>query len=538
MGSPRGEGARPNQGVHVKNNPSAKSLTTISLRTKLGLLIAALLALVTLFQVTYFPTRMEEQSRESLERRAMGLATLLSNAVRPGLEFDDATNVTDLLALLSKSPEVRYGVLRKMDGKVFAAYHPEAVPKDLGTPGNQTRSTFLTDELRVDVPVIGKTEELGLLSLGLSLQELEAEVNANREVAMKFSGLVFLVGLFLSFLVGTYLVRPIQRMTAVALRIAAGDMSQEELRINSRDESGQLAEAFNGMLRTLQELEKAAGRMAGGDLTVRLTMGGQVADSFNRMLAELRRVVQQISQTSVQLASAATEIFAAVQDQEGAAARQAAAVEEVSKTMQSLLDSASHIAESARGVLVNAERAKETTDDTSTRIGELSRHTNRIAELLDVIRDIADRSDLLALNASLEATRAGEAGHAFSLVAGEMRRLAERVTATVENVKSLVADIRASGTASVMATDEARKISDGTTESARQITLVTQQQRTGTEQVSQSMRDISALLTQSVSGAKQTRSLAEGLKNQADGLEEVVGRFVLTESRDRDHGKT
>ena len=105
--------------------------------------------------------------------------------------------------------------------------------------------------------------------------------------------------------------------------------------------------------------------------------------------------------------------------------------------MQSLLDSAGNIADSARGVFDNAQKTRQTTDGMSGHVQTLFKHTARIAELLEVIRDIADRSDLLALNASLEATRAGDAGRAFALVAAEMRRLAERITASVVDVKGV-----------------------------------------------------------------------------------------------------
>jgi methyl-accepting chemotaxis protein len=252
-----------------------------------------------------------------------------------------------------------------------------------------------------------------------------------------------------------------------------------------------------------------------------------VAAAFNRMIDEQRHVVRRIAETSAQLASAAAEIYAASQEQEAAASHQSAGMEEVRQTMQSLLDAAAHISESARGVLANAEKSRENTDSMASRIAELSAHTNRMTEILDAIRDIADRSDLLALNASLEATRAGEGGRAFSLVATEMRRLAERVTASVQDVKVLVADVRSSGSVTVMATEEGRKLAESTTLSARQITMVTQQQRTGTEQVNESLSDIATVLAQSVGAAQQTRTLAENLKHQADRLAETVGRFRL-----------
>ena len=150
-----------------------------------------------------------------------------------------------------------------------------------------------------------------------------------------------------------------------------------------------------------------------------------------------------------------------------------------------------------------------------------------MGELLEAIREIADRSDLLALNASLEATRAGESGRAFALVAGEMRRLAERVTGSVQGVKSLVDDVRAFGSSTIMSIEEVRKLAEGTTASARQITMVTEQQRTATEEILESMRAIASVLGQSATAAQETRSSAESLKTQAERLTGVVRRFRL-----------
>jgi methyl-accepting chemotaxis protein len=199
------------------------------------------------------------------------------------------------------------------------------------------------------------------------------------------------------------------------------------------------------------------------------------------------------------------------------------------RTMESLLAAATHVTDSTTGVLTKAEGTRETTTRTAERIAELAAHAGRIGEILDVIREIADRSDLLALNASLEGTRAGDAGRGFALVAGEMRKLAERVTASVHDIKDLVGDVRASVSATAIAIEESSKLADGTTESARQINLVTQQQRSGTEQAGHSMRDVASMVTQSLAATQQIRSLAEDLKAQADNLTALVARFRLAE---------
>jgi methyl-accepting chemotaxis protein len=297
---------------------------------------------------------------------------------------------------------------------------------------------------------------------------------------------VRLVGVLVA-LYSRWLLAPLKGLTNAAVRIAReGDLAQQ-IAVGSTDEVGQLASAFVSMVERLRELPVA--------------MQAAVRD----------------------LANASAEIYSTAQEQEAAAQQQSAAVEEVSRTMQSLLESAKYISDSAQGVLTNAERSKETSDLTAGKIGELNAHTGRMGEILDVIREIANRTDLLALNASLEGTRAGEAGKGFSLVASEMRRLAERVMASVQDVKALVTDVRASGTSTVLVTEEARKLAEATTGTARQIAQISQQQRTATEQVTSGMREASSGLTQSVAAARQTRAAAEHLNTQAAKLKQLVG---------------
>jgi methyl-accepting chemotaxis protein len=327
---------------------------------------------------------------------------------------------------------------------------------------------------------------------------------------------------------------PVMRISEALARVRDGEITAApKVPVFHQDEVGALAENFNAMLDQLRELAARANAVALGDLSVDITVRGELGDAFRRQLESLREIVGHIAHDAVQLAGAATEMYAAAQEQEAAAHQQSSGIEEVSRTMDSLLAAATHVSESSLGVLAKAERTRETTGRTSERIAELTTHAGRIAEILDVIRDIADRSDLLALNASLEGTRAGEAGRGFALVAAEMRKLAERVTASVQDIKKLVADVRASVSATVLATEESSKLADGTTESAQQINLVTQQQRSGTEQAGHSMRDVASMITQSLAATQQVRSLAADLKTQADNLTTLVAKFRLAERAQR-----
>lgn len=324
-------------------------------------------------------------------------------------------------------------------------------------------------------------------------------------------------------------VDPLEEMTRTVIQVTEIGKLDEvaTIAVTQNDELGMLGSRFNELLDTLRDLSAAARALAKGDLEARLEGEGDVATAFRAMINSLGQIVRQIHETSVLLAAAATEIYAASQEQEAAAASQSTAMVEIRQTMESLFEAAAHVSESVRGVLSNAERTLETTDRMVIRIGDLTTHAGRIGEILETIRDISDRSDLLALNGALEASRAGEAGRGFGLVAAEMRRLAERVMTSVHDVRSLVGDIRASGSSTMMATEDSKKLAASTTDAARQITLVTQQQRSGTEQVLQSVREIAETLTQSVAAMAQTRASAEQLKSQADKLSSLVQAFRI-----------
>jgi methyl-accepting chemotaxis protein len=384
---------------------------------------------------------------------------------------------------------------------------------------------------RIDLPEVVAFHRVDPQRVAVAV--LRAPVSASSGFVLSSIVFTVLVGVWApvcAWALGTAVSKPIGKLTAISRRIVEhGDLKEiGTVSVSTNDEIGVLTEKVNDVLDLMRDVSLAAHSIAKGDLRAMVAGTGDLPDSFRGMIESLRGMVQQIRETSVDLASAAAEIFAASQEQEAAAASQSSAMVEISRTMDSLSESAAHVSDAVQGVLGNAERTLHNTDDMVRRIGELTGHANRIGEILEVIRDIADRSDLLALNGSLEASHAGEGGRGFALVASEMRRLAERVTASVSDVKKLVSDIRDSGSSTVMATEESKKLAEGTTDAARQITFVTQQQRSGTEQVSQSIKGIADVVSQAVSATSQTRTSAQGLKAQADRLSALVKRFELS----------
>lgn len=467
------------------------ALRNVSLRTKLAALVAVLFVGVALFLSAFFPARMETLARGWAERRAVGMAVVLASAVTPGFEFEDEANVSGQLQGLSAAPEVLYAAVHRADGTTLATFHPEDMPERAIVTPKEPTVVIEGDSLYVVAPVVPRVGSPGTLLVGMSLAELEREKAQNRLIVAVVSAGLFSIGLVVAFIVAGYFVRPIRRMTNTALRVADGDLRRVRLGDPGGDEVGMMARAFE------------------------------------RMLDSQREMVRQIATTSQKLRDAALEMHSGTQLQETAITRQSVAVEDAGRSVEALSRSAAHIAESARGVLRDAERTGETNQLMARKAVELNSHAGRIEEILEVIRDIADRSDLLALNASIESTRAGEAGRSFALVAQEMRRLAERVKASVQDVRALVDDVKSSGASSVMATEEAKRLAESTTMSARQITSITEDQSAGTVTVSKNMREIAIVISESVAATQKTASVAGELKTQAEHLSAAIGRYDL-----------
>ena len=499
--------------------------TKTSLRFKLIYLMAATGMAGPLWIAS--TTTSVETARASLEARVESKETAARLASQLGaLDPTDTATLTRLareasahglvVSVSSRDGTVLAGE-RKMTDRLSGLLLPKAgaPPEFASNPRDSEVGARATSANGLTVVVVSKIGDWTSSSLVLMLA-------------------VFLLVLLLwtpvcAFYLSIDVTRPILDITRALQQITeVGKLDEVAMvPVTQNDETGVLATKFNDLVETLRDLSSAAGALAKGDLEIRLSGEGDVATAFRAMIDSLGRIVRQIHETSVLLAAAATEIYAASQEQEAAAASQSTAMAEIRQTMESLFEAAAHVAESVRGVLSNAERTLETTDRMVVRIGDLTNHAGRIGEILETIRDISDRSDLLALNGALEASRAGEAGRGFGLVAAEMRRLAERVMSSVHDVRSLVGDIRASGSSTMMATEDSKKLAASTTDAARQITMVTQQQRSGTEQVLQSVREIAETLAQSVAAMAQSRASAEQLKSQADKLSSLVRAFRI-----------
>ena len=254
---------------------------------------------------------------------------------------------------------------------------------------------------------------------------------------------------------------------------------------------------------------------------------------FSRSAAARRRMLEQIASTSSRLRMTSVQMVSASSQQASAAAEHAAAVEETRRTMLSLVDSAARIASTSREVQSHADQSVQGAQAVSHAIRTFAAQAEKIGDISELIRSIADKSDLLALNASLEGTKAGDAGRGFSLVANEMRRLSESVLGAAREIKQLSSGIRGASETAEASVLELRTASERTSGSVRDISRITEMQREATEQVTKSMNELGHVLAETGATIRRTEESAGALLSLADALAQLTAQVMRRPGQDK-----
>jgi methyl-accepting chemotaxis protein len=328
--------------------------------------------------------------------------------------------------------------------------------------------------------------------------------------------------------------------------------------------------------RPIRNLAEEARRIADGNLaTPRLIPAEDevwaVSAAFAMMRAHLADVLSQLQRAGAQISATTEEILATSGRYEAGAAEQASSLDETSATTEELARSARQIAENAGSVseiaqrtlsaaqggqgsaeafLASMSRMRNDNQAIASAVTRLNKRVQQIGKIVEFINGVADKSDLLALNAELEGTKAGEVGRGFSLVAAEMRRLAENVLESTKEIEGLIEEVREASRAAVAATEGgvratdtgtslAQQVSESlkqilelagqTSDAVRSISLATQQQQTGTDQLADTMADILRITQQSLNATKQVSTANGDLLVLALDLRNVVERFQISQ---------
>lgn len=364
---------------------------------------------------------------------------------------------------------------------------------------------------------------------GIDASEQEASA-----MTVLYTGIVlaFITALVLGLFISRLISRPIATAVASAQRIASGDLTQPIVS-TGRDEAGQLLTALGDMQtslkNTIQQIASASDQLASAAEEL-----NAVTESGSRGLVRQNDEIQQA-------ATAVTEMTSAVEE----VARNAVSTSEAS---QATSQQASSGRDKARDAVTAINGATSEIATSSTMVKDLAVQVRDIGKVLDVIRGIAEQTNLLALNAAIEAARAGEQGRGFAVVADEVRALAARTQASTGEIEGMINSVQASANQAVGAMDKSHalvtdtqalahatgqaleQIAEGIAQiNDRNLVIATasEEQAHVAREVDRNLVNIQDLSTQTAAGAHQTSASTQELSNLAVSFNTLVNRFRL-----------
>jgi methyl-accepting chemotaxis protein len=395
--------------------------------------------------------------------------------------------------------------------------------------------------------VVGFAPWNWVIGTGVYIDDLKAQTWASTQHAMMAGALVLLILLAVSMFVARGITRPLRHITATMNALAGGNLDVEVPGIGRHDEVGEMAKAvevFKSNAVARQGLEAEQKEAETRAVARRRTDMIKLADDFEGAVGQ---IIDTVSSASTELEASAGSLTTTAERSQQLTTRVAAASEQASTNVQSVASAteelSSSVNEISRQVQESARMAGEAVDQarsTNDRVGELSKAAARIGDVVALINTIAEQTNLLALNATIEAARAGEAGRGFAVVASEVKALAEQTSKATGEIGQQIAGIQAATEESVGAIREIsgtiEKLSEISSTIAaaveeqgaatQEISRNVQQAAQGTQQVSANITDVQRGASETGSASSQVLSAARSLSGDSNRLKLEVGKFL------------
>lgn len=406
-------------------------------------------------------------------------------------------------------------------------------------------------------------------NLGPKLQESNGQAMINVWVVGTIG---FILGLLSVAIIGRDITHPLRSMVEVVNNISSGELSRRVGHEDRSDELGALAKSFDSMLDSLNSMESVMKRIADSDLTVEVTprsdkdtVGKAMAKMVENIKADnirIQEAIQTLSSSISQISAATTELTASSAETASAVAETNATVEEVKQTAHLSNEKSRQVADIAKSAVKTSQDGKRAAEDAAAgmkdirqqmdtiaqSIVQLSEQSQHIGDIVYVVNDLADQSNILAVNASIEASKAGEEGKGFTVVAREIRNLSDQSKQSVAQIQTILADIQKATSTAVMITEEGGKavesgaqksgvagdaihnlssVVNQSAQSSTQIAASSQEQLAGLDQVAVALTSIKQAGEQNLESSRQLEDAIKGLDSQAQSLNSMMERFKL-----------
>lgn len=536
----------------------------------------------------------------SMEKRAESLARSLSIGLGESFYARQYNRLQEALEEAKRADDdLAYLIVVAKDGLAVASTDSSLRNQNLTRNDFERNALEVLDVSRRDTsaqgvyeyiaPIATRDTRLGVLRVGVSGTSLSSTGTASTMLIAIAGLLALVVGVVVFRLALTRgVLRQVYELNHLAASVEQGNTDQRA-RVLSGDELGRLAETFNSTLdraaalvkekeendrrnRALGKLLDSMNAVVGGDLTreaeVTSDLVGSVAGTFNKLVAEMRDLVKQVQGVALVVSSAANESrtttdYLAQGSQEqalqinttsSALDEMSASLERVNETAvlstsvaeQSLSD-AKKGAEMVQTTMRGMARIQEQVQETAKRIMQLGERSQEIGEIVQLIEEIADRTSILALNASIQ-TVGGGAEQGFAVVAEEVERLAGRASEATKRIANLVKSIQTGTNEAIEAMEKTtREVVDGAklvgqarqslteiesvsgrlAELVNSITQASRQQARGSESLYKSVSEIAKITQQTATGVRQSADTGRHLATLADQLQASVAAFRL-----------
>ncbi len=378
-------------------------------------------------------------------------------------------------------------------------------------------------------------EVLGVLSISIPMAGVKAASTESMERAsLTIVTLVIAMLVTMYLLVRVVVLKPLVQMTTISRDIAEGEGDlTKRVPINGRDEIAELGGWFNVFIEKLQG-----------------------------MIGKVAHVTDKVASASVQLSATAEQMAKGADGLTTRTAQTATAVEEMNATVGEVAQNSGKAATMAQETVQTAKTGREVVTETITGMEQLSeavtqsatiiaalgKSSDQIGEIVRVIEDIADQTNLLALNAAIEAARAGEQGRGFAVVADEVRKLAERTTKATKEIGDMIRQIQQDTKGAVVSMEDGtRKVGDGVTlvnktgealamiaervtqtaDMIRQIAVAAEEQSVATQQIAGDLEHVAKVSKESAGGATESAKASHDLSLLATELQGIVGGFKI-----------